>query len=306
MKSARLGWRCLSVLLSLCQGILLGIATLVVDSPVLAQSITPAADGTGTIVTPDGNRIDISGGSLSGDGDGEVLPVQPGDLAELLTGSGEEVETGVEVNQEGNVQLADTGVTLPKETGIAIVSGEIDVSNVGAVGAQSLAPSSSSSSTGGEINVIGNKVGLISANLDASGNNGGGTVRIGGGEKGLEPIPNADVTFISEDSSINADALDWGNGGRTIVWSNQTTRTYGHISARGGAYGGNGGFVETSSAGFLDVPVAPDITAPAGDGGTWLIDLTISLLVRRLIAIVAPRLVSALRRMTPYSILIPS
>ncbi|MEQ8539537.1 MAG: filamentous hemagglutinin N-terminal domain-containing protein, partial [Coleofasciculus sp. D1-CHI-01] len=34
---------------------------------VLAQSITPA-DGTGTIVTPDGNRIDISGGSLSSDG----------------------------------------------------------------------------------------------------------------------------------------------------------------------------------------------------------------------------------------------
>ncbi|MEQ8466029.1 filamentous hemagglutinin N-terminal domain-containing protein, partial [Coleofasciculus sp. E1-EBD-02] len=38
------------------------------DILVLAQSITPAADGTGTIVTPDGNRIDISGGSLSADG----------------------------------------------------------------------------------------------------------------------------------------------------------------------------------------------------------------------------------------------
>ncbi|MEQ8540755.1 MAG: CHAT domain-containing protein, partial [Coleofasciculus sp. D1-CHI-01] len=50
------------------------------------------------------------------------------------------------------------------------------------------------------------------------------------------------------------------------------TRTYGHISARGGAIAGDGGFVETSSAGFLDVPFAPDITAPAGDGGTWLID----------------------------------
>ena len=33
-----------------------------------AQSITSAADGTGTIVTPDGNRLDIHGGSLSGDG----------------------------------------------------------------------------------------------------------------------------------------------------------------------------------------------------------------------------------------------
>lgn len=33
-----------------------------------AQSITPATDGTGTIVTPNGNQLDISGGQLSGDG----------------------------------------------------------------------------------------------------------------------------------------------------------------------------------------------------------------------------------------------
>ena len=32
------------------------------------QSITPANDGTGTTVTIDGQRFDIGGGSLSGDG----------------------------------------------------------------------------------------------------------------------------------------------------------------------------------------------------------------------------------------------
>ncbi|MEQ9553435.1 MAG: filamentous hemagglutinin N-terminal domain-containing protein [Coleofasciculus sp. G3-WIS-01] len=43
------------------------LLSLSLDSkPIQAQSITPA-DGTNTIVTPDGNRIDISGGSLSGD-----------------------------------------------------------------------------------------------------------------------------------------------------------------------------------------------------------------------------------------------
>ena len=36
--------------------------------PAQSQSIVPAPDGTGTVVTPDGNRIDINGGSLSGDG----------------------------------------------------------------------------------------------------------------------------------------------------------------------------------------------------------------------------------------------
>ncbi len=237
-------------------------------------SITVAA-------VPGSNLVKISrpGGLLSLEveaprtPDGEILPVQPGDLAELLTGSGEEVDTGVEVNESGNVTLADTGVTLPKETGVAIVSGEIDVSNVGAVGAQSLAPSPSpSTSIGGEINVIGNKVGLIAANVDASGSHGGGTVRIGGGEKGQEPIPNAEVTFVSQDSTINADALHEGNGGKVTVFSLGTSRIYGTISARGGEKSGNGGFVETSGIAFLDVTIPPDVAAPAGKGGTWLID----------------------------------
>ncbi|MFW5763823.1 MAG: CHAT domain-containing protein, partial [Coleofasciculus sp.] len=146
---------------------------------------------------------------------------------------------------------------------------EIDVSNVGAVGAQSLAPSSS---TGGEINVIGDKVGLIAVNVDASGVNGGGIVRIGGGKKGQEPIPNAEVTFVSQDSTINADALHEGNGGKVTVFSLGTSRIYGTISARGGEKSGNGGFVETSGIAFLDVTTPPDVAASAGKGGTWLID----------------------------------
>src|SRR5919199_1751102 len=37
-------------------------------APVLAQSITPATDGTGTIVIPQGNRFNITGGKTSSDG----------------------------------------------------------------------------------------------------------------------------------------------------------------------------------------------------------------------------------------------
>ncbi|MBD2196052.1 beta strand repeat-containing protein, partial [Calothrix parietina] len=36
-------------------------------APAKGQSITPAVDGTNTIVTPNGNQLDISGGTLSGD-----------------------------------------------------------------------------------------------------------------------------------------------------------------------------------------------------------------------------------------------
>ncbi|MEM8603798.1 MAG: DUF4347 domain-containing protein, partial [Cyanobacteria bacterium P01_H01_bin.121] len=48
--------------------ITLGVVLLRFNAPVFAQSITAAADGTGTIVTLDGNQFKIEGGSLSGDG----------------------------------------------------------------------------------------------------------------------------------------------------------------------------------------------------------------------------------------------
>ncbi|HBL59912.1 MAG TPA: hypothetical protein DDZ80_15970, partial [Cyanobacteria bacterium UBA8803] len=67
MKSTWLCFRWLLVILSLSQAILWGLAGLVVSDPVLAQAITPATDGTGTIVTRHGNQFDISGGTLSGD-----------------------------------------------------------------------------------------------------------------------------------------------------------------------------------------------------------------------------------------------
>ncbi len=45
----------------------LGFAATISQQPIQAQRITPAADGTGTVVTQQGDRFNISGGSLSGD-----------------------------------------------------------------------------------------------------------------------------------------------------------------------------------------------------------------------------------------------
>lgn len=42
--------------------------TTITQKPLLAQIITPAPDGTNTVVTPQGNQFNINGGSLSGDG----------------------------------------------------------------------------------------------------------------------------------------------------------------------------------------------------------------------------------------------
>ncbi|MGC1396266.1 MAG: filamentous hemagglutinin N-terminal domain-containing protein, partial [Coleofasciculaceae cyanobacterium] len=51
------------LILSLIAALSLGI---IVEQPLEAQSLIVAPDGTRTIITPNGNRLDISGGTVSG------------------------------------------------------------------------------------------------------------------------------------------------------------------------------------------------------------------------------------------------
>jgi hypothetical protein len=122
------------------------------------------------------------------------------------------------------------------------------------------------------VNVLGNQVGLIDANINTSGTIGGGTVLIGGDYQGKGTVPNASRTFVSNDSLINADALTDGNGGRVIIWSDQVSAFYGQISARGGRNSGNGGFVEVSGKENLQFVGTVDTLAPNGQVGTLLLD----------------------------------
>lgn len=47
---------------------ILALTTIIHQKPLAAQIIKPALDGTGTVVTPQGNQFNINGGALSGDG----------------------------------------------------------------------------------------------------------------------------------------------------------------------------------------------------------------------------------------------
>ncbi|CBN54033.1 MULTISPECIES: CHAT domain-containing protein [Kamptonema] len=177
-------------------------------------------------------------------------------LPQLLTGQGKINATNLTVNEFGQIVL--TGETFAAVTGDAIASGNINVAG----------------ETGGTVNILGQRVGIFGANINAAGNNGGGTVLIGGDYRGLGTVPNALRTYISNNSIINADALFNGNGGRVIVWADETTRFFGNISARGGINYGNGGFAEVSGKNYLDYQGFADLRSPFGTVGTLLLDPT--------------------------------
>ena len=100
---------------------------------------------------------------------------------------------------------------------------------------------------GGSIKILGNRIALEdNAKVSSSGANGGGEILIGGNYLGKGPEPNASATVILQGAEITADALNSGDGGRVIVWSDEYTNFAGLITAKGSDTG-IGGFVETSS-----------------------------------------------------------
>jgi len=173
---------------------------------------------------------------------------------------------GALINQRGKVS-ADSAVV--GENGKIIFKASKDtLLEAGSV------TSATGAGKGGEIQVLGERVGLTGdAEVGASGQQGGGTVLIGGDYQGKNPgVRNAQVTYVGLEASIKADAVQNGDGGKVIVWADDTTRAYGSISARGGAQSGNGGFVETSGKRHLAFNAAIDTSAAKGKAGTILLD----------------------------------
>ncbi len=147
------------------------------------------------------------------------------------------------------------------DSGTVNVSGTLDASGL------------HTGENGGTVKVLGKDVALLDgAIINASGDIGGGTVLVGGNYQGSGPEQNATATFVAPTAQINADAVTNGNGGRLIVWSNDATRVYGSLTAKGGALSGNGGFIETSGKKYLEVTQGADASAAHGISGTWLLD----------------------------------
>uniref|UniRef100_UPI0037536B4B two-partner secretion domain-containing protein n=1 Tax=Polaromonas sp. TaxID=1869339 RepID=UPI0037536B4B len=189
-----------------------------------------------------------------------------GQVAMLASALGDAMATVV--NQSGVIRATSATerngliVLSGGRSGVVHVAGTLDAS--GAVAGQ----------RGGTVQVLGDKVLLATgARIDVSGQAGGGTVLVGGDDQGSNSaVPNATRTHVAAGSTIRADALEQGHGGKVVIWADGDTRSAGSISARGGTQGGDGGFVEVSGKQYLDTRGTIDVTAPQGVGGKVLFD----------------------------------
>ncbi|MGE0860165.1 MAG: filamentous hemagglutinin N-terminal domain-containing protein, partial [Gammaproteobacteria bacterium] len=243
----------------------------------------------GSSVHANGNR-DTDGGTIEVDsrnarGDGQVDAL--GQIRANGAAGGRVTLRGDGVLVDGDVAAAgaDIGgaiVVKSNDATIATVNADLNASGREGAGGRVLVDGGDSvfsSATmrangrrGGAVRVLGDDVALAAANISVAGENGGGTVRIGGGFQGGEGLPGSNKTTINDSTRINADATVKGKGGDVVVWSDGKTAFSGTIRARGGAEGGDGGQAEVSGKKGLGYDGTVLLSAANGEDGTLLMD----------------------------------
>ncbi|MEL4894206.1 CHAT domain-containing protein [Crocosphaera sp. Alani8] len=188
----------------------------------------------------------------------ELLGIKPQDLPTLLTQGSQTIDLNITNNSNGNIGLREQNIDVFTSPGTLITSGTLETF--------------SPSQMGGNITLIGDRMGVIDGQIDASGYGGGGIIRIGGDYRGTTTLPTAQRTLIDSSSNISSDGINEGNGGQITVWGEEITGFYGQITSRGGAFSGNGGLVEISGKQQLIFRGNVDTSAVNGDFGTLLLD----------------------------------
>ncbi len=178
-------------------------------------------------------------------------------------------------------QLINAGGTIRADI-VGSQAGTISIQGVGgdiSIAGNLLARGGKNSS-GGAIEAL--TTGTVSvaptADIDASGNAGGGVIAIGTdiarAQQGAADVtaPKAAFVTISQGSRLNAEATGLGNAGTVTLLSSQNTAFDGAISVQGGSLGGNGGAAEISSDGVISLGGTVLATAINGKAGEILLD----------------------------------
>ena len=151
---------------------------------------------------------------------------------------------GGSVSHSGTINANSTSgdaqgrVVINALGGAAVVDGNINANNT--------------AGKGGDIVITGASVQVgASARINATGSQGGGSVTIGGGQRGElltlngQTQANAQNTTVASGAQIDVSAVERGDGGHIVIWGDQA-RVAGALTARGGSTSGNGGLIETS------------------------------------------------------------
>lgn len=236
--------------------------------------VAPNVTNSGIITSPQGEVVLAAGHSVqlvdSRDPDLHVVVSAPDNqainLGQVVAQGGRVGIYGALVNQRG---LVSANSAVVGENGKIVLKASRDT-----LLEQGSVTSATGAGTGGDVHLLGARVGLTgNAQVDASGAQGGGNVLVGGGWQGKDALlANASQTWMGKDARIKADATTQGNGGQVVLWSNDATGAYGSISARGGAAGGDGGRVETSGHNLDVTGLAVNAGAAKGKSGSWLLD----------------------------------
>ncbi|MEQ9667645.1 CHAT domain-containing protein [Coleofasciculus sp. G2-EDA-02] len=206
--------------------------------------------------------------------------------------------------QGGEIQIDYTGTVIQTASAVTSARGTEQGGNIRVYGGEETVLTTSgkldvTGDVGGSVHLFAQDVRLLAADVDGSGNHGGGEILVGGdfqgtplNQGGIPPNPplkggspifppyeggqggivNAQNTLVNHATSLRANAVIEGNAGKVIVWSDQLTQFAGTIQARGGAVYGDGGLVEVSGKDTLAMSGVVDARAVNGAAGTLLLD----------------------------------
>ncbi|RCW20642.1 filamentous hemagglutinin family protein [Ciceribacter lividus] len=238
----------------------------------------------GTIAVPVG-KVGLGSGEqatldLSGDGFLQVA-VPTADGAES---DGALVENSGSISASGGLVVMKVATAKSAARQAINMSGVVEADSVsgsdgeivigggdgGTVKVSGKVTAKSSTGKGGKIKVTGKAIKLASAEIDASGATGGGSINIGGLKHGADGLQTAETASLDANTVIRADATQSGNGGNVVVWSDLLTTYNGTISAVG-AGTGTGGDAEVSGKATLVYTGYTNLYGPGGYG-TLLLD----------------------------------
>nr|WP_161951863.1 YDG domain-containing protein [Polynucleobacter paneuropaeus] len=170
----------------------------------------------------------------------------------------------------------------------------------------SISANGGTNGVGGQVNIVGNNITLAAnSKTTATGNLGGGSIQVGvgktvatnttpasavNGNANTATAPQtaaqilasntqgvgtqAQTVSVEQGAVIDTSAINSGNGGAIVIWSQVKTTVNGILKAVGGYLNGNGGLIETSSAGLVSLGKSLSIDTSSGKGsaGLWYVD----------------------------------